>query len=353
MVNKFPVSVIGLMSGTSLDGLDIACCEFDYVDGKYTYNINVATTLPYSTDWKNRLQTIHAQSADEYTFTHVEYGRLLGEKVRQFIQDYAVQADFIASHGHTVFHQPDRRFTAQIGDGASISAITGLPVVCDFRTADMAQGGQGAPLVPIGDKLLFADYQYCLNIGGIANISFEENKIRKAYDVSPANMALNYFASKKGLPYDKDGGLSKTGEVQHDLLQALNELDFYQSYTAKSLGREWFETVFLPVVQKYNYAIEDILRTLTEHIAFQIGKVCRQQGNLLITGGGAKNIFLVSRIASYTNNCKICIPDTLLIDYKEALIFAFLGLLRVKGQINCLKSVTGAVADTVGGAIYY
>jgi anhydro-N-acetylmuramic acid kinase len=282
----------------------------------------------------------------------VEYGRLLGNFVKNFIKEYQIKADFVASHGHTVFHQPDKGFTAQIGDGAAIAAVAQLPVVCDFRTMDVALGGQGAPLVPIGDKLLFSDYHYCLNIGGIANISFDENGTRKAFDISPANMALNYFADKIGLPYDKDGELSKKGQLKNNLFQELNALDFYQIHSSKSLGREWFETFFLPIVLKYNYSVEDSLRTLVEHIAFQIGKVCKKQGNILITGGGAKNKFLIECIFKYTPSCQICIPDTLLIDYKEALIFAFLGLLRMEEQVNCLKSVTGAGKDSIGGAVY-
>ena len=340
------------MSGTSLDGLDIACCEFDCMERQFAYKINVAETCPYSDEWREKLQTLPQQDAFTYAKTHVEYGHLMGQLVKKFMDDHHLKADFIASHGHTVFHQPDKGLTAQIGDGAAIAAIAQLPVVCDFRTVDVAYGGQGAPLVPIGDKLLFADYQYCLNIGGIANISFDEQGVRRAYDVTVANMALNYFANKADLPYDKEGELSKKGELKNDLFHELNALDFYQFGAAKSLGREWFEAIFLPVVLKYNYLTEDTLRTLVEHIAFQIGKVCKEQGKLLITGGGAKNKFLVTRIASYTPHCQVYIPDLLLIDYKEALIFALLGLLRIREEVNCLKSVTGAAANSIGGAVY-
>ena len=345
--------VIGLMSGTSLDGLDIACCEFAFCDGKWSYKILAAKTYSYSVEWGRRLQTLCGQDAYTYAKTNVEYGHLLGDFVKKFMAEHKVKANCIASHGHTIFHQPEKGFTAQIGDGAAIAAVAQLPVVCDFRTVDVAYGGQGAPLVPIGDKLLFADYQYCLNIGGIANISFDKNGIRKAFDVSPANMVLNYFAEKMGLPYDADGELARKGELKNDLLQELNALDFYQFHSAKSLGREWFETVFLPIVLKYNYSTTDTLRTTTEHVAVQIGRACGEKGKILLTGGGAKNIFLTERIASYLPQCQVCIPDALLIDYKEALVFAFLGLLRMTEQVNCLKSVTGAEKDSVGGAVYY
>ena len=345
-------TIIGLMSGTSLDGLDIACCEFAFCGGKWNYNILSAHTYSYSDEWKEKLQTLSQQNAFTYAKTHVEYGHLMGQFVKKFMTDYAVNADYIASHGHTIFHQPHIGLTAQIGDGAALAAVSGLPVICDFRYMDVALGGQGAPLVPIGDKLLFADYQYCLNIGGIANISFDEQGVRMAYDISPANMALNYFANKMGLLYDKDGDCSRKGQLKTDLFNELNALDFYQSYTAKSLGREWFETVFLPLVLQYHYTTEDALRTLVEHIAFQIGKVCKQKGNILITGGGAKNRFLVERMAYHIPHCRICIPDSLLIDYKEALVFAFLGLLRIQEKTNCLQSVTGAKKDSVGGAVY-
>ena len=347
-------TIIGLMSGTSLDGLDVACCEFELYEEKWNYKILAAQTYSYSDEWQKRLQTLSKQDAFTYVKTHIEYGRLMGQFVKKFREEHHVNADYIASHGHTVFHQPHRNLTAQIGDGAALSAESGLTVVCDFRSMDVAMGGQGAPLVPLGDKLLFADYQYCLNIGGIANISFDEQGIRKAYDISVANMALNYFAQREGMPFDRDGLCSKSGVVQSDLFEALNLLPFYTDYTSKSLGREWFETVFLPVIFRYNYTNIDILSTVTEHIAYQIGRTVEGKpiGKMLITGGGANNTFLIERISYYIPYIQIVIPDSLLVDYKEALIFAFLGCLRIHNQVNCLKSVTGAKMDTVGGAVY-
>ena len=347
-------TIIGLMSGTSLDGLDVACCEFAFCNGKWSYKILAANTYSYSVEWGRRLQTLCEQNAYIYAKTHVEYGHLMGNFVKKFMEDYKVQADHIASHGHTIFHQPNVQLTSQIGDGAALAAASGLPVVCDFRTMDVALGGQGAPLVPVGDKLLFSDYQYCLNIGGIANISFDENGIRKAFDISVANMALNYFAEREGMPFDKDGLQAGRGEVRSDLFEELNLLSFYKGYNSKSLGWEWFEQVFLPVIARYNYTNTDVLSTLTEHIAYQIERSVagKPNGKMLVTGGGAKNKFLIERMSFYLPHIQIVIPDDLLVDYKEALIFAFLGCLRVNNQINCLKSVTGARRDSIGGAVY-
>ena len=342
------------MSGTSLDGLDVCCCEFEFYAEKWNYKILAANTYAYSAEWKEKLQSLPQQNAFIYAKTHAEYGHLLGYFVKKFIAEHNVNADYIASHGHTIFHQPHIGLTSQIGDGAALAAVSGLPIICDFRSMDVALGGEGAPLVPIGDKLLFADYQYCTNIGGIANISFDENKIRKAFDISPANMALNYFAEREGMPFDKDGLQAGRGVVQSDLLHELNLLPFYFDYTSKSLGREWFESVFLPVIARYNYHNTNILSTITEHIAYQIGRAVKGKsaGKMLVTGGGAKNSFLMQRISFYLPHIQIVIPDNLLVDYKEALIFAFLGCLRVNNQTNCLKTVTGATTDHIAGAVY-
>ena len=351
---KIKNTIIGLMSGTSLDGLDVCCCEFECYNEKWNYNILAANTYSYSAEWKVRLQTLSQQNAFTYAKTHVEYGHLMGGVVKKFIEKYAVKANYIASHGHTVFHQPHIGLTSQIGDGAALAAVTNLPVICDFRSMDVALNGEGAPLVPVGDKLLFSDYQYCLNIGGITNISFDENGIRRAFDISPANMVLNYFAEREGMPFDKDGLQASKGKIQPDLLHDLNVLPFYTDYTSKSLGREWFESVFLPVIDRYNYSNIDILSTVTEHIAYQIGRAVSKKtnGKMLITGGGAKNSFLIKRISFYLPYIQMIIPDSLLVDYKEALIFAFLGCLRIHNQINCLKTVTGSVADHIAGAVY-
>lgn len=342
------------MSGTSLDGLDVAACEFTYSSGKWNYQIHAAETYSYSKEWKQHLSSLEKQDALVFVQTDIEYGYLLGNTVNCFMEKYNFTPDYIASHGHTIFHQPFNGFTSQIGNGAVLAAVSSKNVICDFRTKDVALAGQGAPLVPIGDKLLFPEYDYCLNIGGFCNISFDENGNRRAFDISPANMALNYFADKENLPFDKDGRLARNGMIKDDLFHALNAIDFYEKYTFKSLGKEWFENVFLPVVFSFNYNNLDILATITEHIAYQISRAIKytKEKKMLMTGGGVKNKFLAERIAYYLPEMELIIPNKLLIDYKEALIFAFLGCLRIENQINCLQTVTGSKCDHIAGAVY-
>ena len=344
------------MSGTSLDGLDIAYCHFRIVDNQWQFDIPCATTVPYSEEWKTNLSTLSQASAEQYAKIDTLLGHYIGQEVAKFVASNHLQVDFVASHGHTIFHQPQCQFTAQIGHGAAIAAECACPVVCDFRTLDVALGGQGAPLVPIGDAILFADYTYCLNIGGIANVSYKYGEKRIAFDISPANMAFNFFANQLGKEYDKDGLSAKAGQFNQNLFDSLNRLDYYHQAYPKSLGREWFEQVFLPAV--YNEKIvkpEDILSTLCHHAAFQLSQVIENKsGNsVLLTGGGAKNSFLVDLFQQYAPKVKFVVPEKSIIDYKEALIFALLGVLRWNGQYNCLSSVTGAVKNAVGGAIYY
>ena len=351
---KNALKIIGLMSGTSLDGLDVAACEFDFSQGKWNYQIHAAETFSYSDFWKQRLQTLDKQDAQTFVQTDTEYGRLLGETVKDFLKKYNFSADYIASHGHTIFHQPHAGFTSQIGNGAVLAAVSGVNVVCDFRSTDVALSGQGAPLVPVGDALLFYDYDYCLNIGGFSNISFAKNGVRKAFDISPANIALNYFANKENCLFDKNGQLARQGKLQNDLFNALNTIDFYQNHHAKSLGKEWFETLFLPIIFSFDCTNKDILATLTEHIAFQVSRSIKETENkkMLMTGGGVKNTFLIEKIIHYLPDLECVIPDELLIDYKEALIFAFLGCLRIDNKMNCLQTVTGGTRDHIAGAIY-
>jgi anhydro-N-acetylmuramic acid kinase len=294
------------------------------------------------------------QSGIELAFTNNLLGKYFGEITRDFIQKHDLKPDFIASHGHTIFHLPNEGLTLQIGSGAEIAAQTGLTTVCDFRSLDIALGGQGAPLVPVGDKLLFSEFQFCLNLGGFANISFDDDGRRIAFDVCPLNTVLNFLANKINLDFDEDGRIASGGNVDTTLLNALNEIPFYSAKPPKSLGREWLETSFMPVLQNSQLGVPDKMRTVVEHFAVQIAAVTKDQpsGKMLITGGGALNRFLVERISYHSSN-QIIIPDPLIINFKEALIFAFLGVLRLNNIPSCLSSVTGASFDNIGGAVYF
>lgn len=367
--------VIGIMSGTSLDGVDLAYCVFkmgnaDSVnklndfkkeerqdtttdDKNWSYEVRKATTIPYPEALKQKLAQAMSLSGYELALLHNELGRYIGTQVNEFMADFAEEVELIASHGHTVFHRPDLGMTLQIGSGADIAASCGKPTVCDFRTLDVALGGQGAPLVPIGDELLFGQYDICLNLGGISNLSYRENGLRKAYDISPCNIVLNQLAQQMGKEYDEDGIIAQSGRIDMPLLEKLNRLGYYQQTGTKSLGREWIDSEFFPILNSSHLSVPDQMRTVCEHIAFQIAEACNSAGgkSLLITGGGAHNTFLIDLIRQKFHG-QVIIPDDNTIDFKEAIIFAFLGMLRANGLPNCLASVTGAKRDSCGGAIY-
>jgi anhydro-N-acetylmuramic acid kinase len=344
--------VIGLMSGTSLDGLDIAYCTFTRGD-RWQFELIDATTFSYDEHWRGRLRNAHALSGMELTQLHVDLGVLHGACVKSFMDSRSAQVDFIASHGHTVFHQPHLGVTLQIGSAAQIAAAAGVDVIADFRTTDVSHGGQGAPLVPIGDLWLFGNYPMCLNLGGIANVSVKESLHIEAFDIGLCNMALNHYAEKLGVSYDHDGNLSREGSLNDVLLQQLNSLAFFMQPAPKSLGKEFWVNEFLPIVERSGVNEHDALRTITEHISIQIGAALtrRNLGEILVTGGGAHNGYLMERIAAHAHH-RLVVPDKKIVDFKEALIFAFLGALRMAGESNALASVTGARRDSVGGAIY-
>jgi len=346
-------SVIGLMSGTSLDGLDLAFCQFDYEDAKgWSFKIVAAECYPYSQSWKQKLNDAHLLSGLDLLLLDQEYGQYIGEIIVSFKDKFNADPDFIASHGHTVFHRPDKRLSFQMGSGASIYAKTGIPVVCDFRSVDVNLGGQGAPLVPAGDAILFKEYDYCMNLGGIANISFDKEGIRLAYDICGCNLLLNALANEIGLEYDESGKIAETGVINNELLDMLDQWDYYQKSAPKSLDKETMLSELLPLIQDFPVSIADKLATVSEHITFQISKAIEKDaGSVLITGGGALNKTLVSKIKKKTI-LKVIVPDEELIHFKEALIFAFLGVLRVLNQNNTYASVTGASHDSIGGAIY-
>ena len=344
--------VIGLMSGTSLDGLDIAFCEFHQSDGRWNYRIVHAETISYSKEWRDRLSNLESGTAFDFAAADCSYGHLLGKCTRQFIDLHHLRPDFIASHGHTIFHQPQKMLTTQIGKGAAIAAETGFHVVSDFRSLDVALGGQGAPLVPIGDRLLFPDFDYCLNLGGFANISYEKAGSRIAFDICPVNIVLNKLANILDLGYDPEGQNAGRGMINAELLGKLNSLSFYGEPPPKSLGKEWVIQHISPLLEDAKCSVNDLLATYCEHVAIQVASSVQggAEKKLLITGGGAFNNFLIGRIQHHTN-IRIVLPDAHTINYKEALIFAFLGVLRWRNEVNCLCSVTGASRDSSGGLI--
>lgn len=342
--------IIGLMSGTSLDGLDIVKCIFKK-EKKWSYIVEKYETIEYSVFWEEKLKNLHKKDTKEITKCGIEYGKYLGVKVNDFLKKNNLKTDYISSHGHTIFHDPKNQYTLQIGDGESILNTTNITTINNFRELDISLFGEGAPLVPIGDLHLFNKYKYCLNLGGFANISEKkaENNII-AFDICVVNFVLNMLSNKLGYKYDNKGQISQGGGINKLLLDQLNKLDFFKNKGAKSLGREWVETDIFPLLEKTTISIEDKMRTFTEHIAIQIGKYLRNK-SVLVTGGGVYNDFLIERIKYYSNS-EIIIPKTETIDFKEAIIFAFLGVLKLRNENNCLSSVTSAIRDCSGGEIF-
>ncbi len=347
-------NVIGVMSGTSLDGIDLAHIEFKIKDNQWSFTILECDTVGYSSDWILKLKNAVDFSDTELKILNQEYTKLLGTIISEFISKHQItNLDAVCSHGHTILHQPQNGFTLQIGNLPEIATLTQQTVVCDFRVQDVQLGGQGAPLVPIGDQILFSEYDYCLNLGGFSNISFEENGNRIAFDISPVNTVLNFYSNQLGRDYDDKGQISKTGKRHKHLLEELNSLDFYQKKHPKSLGFEFVKEIILPIIESYPISTEDKLRTFTEHIAIQTALALNgSKKNLLITGGGAYNDFLIERIQHYLPNSKIIIPSKKILEFKEALIFALLGVLKLRNEINVLSSVTGATKDHSSGIIY-
>jgi anhydro-N-acetylmuramic acid kinase len=347
-------NVIGVMSGTSLDGVDLAHIKFTVHNQKWTFEILESETIVYSKKWVNELKTAVDYSEIELKNLNAAYTVLLASIVSDFIKKHKIEnLDAVCSHGHTILHQPQNGFTLQIGNLPEISKLTQQTVVCDFRVQDVQLGGQGAPLVPIGDRILFSEYNYCMNLGGFSNVSFEENNKRIAFDISPVNTVLNFYANQLGFDYDNKGQISRTGNCNEILLNQLNSLDFYQKKHPKSLGFEFVKEVILPMIENYSISIEDKLNTFTEHVALQIALALpNKKGTLLITGGGAYNDFLIERIQFHLPEMEIIIPSNKILEFKEALIFALLGVLKLRGEINVLQSVTGAKHDHSSGVIY-
>ena len=340
--------IIGLMSGTSLDGIDLVKCIFTKKE-KWGFILESCKTIEYPKYWKDKLCTLHSESKKNIQKYDKEYGKYLGELINKFIDENSLKVDYISSHGHTIFHQPENRYTLQIGDGNTISNCTNITTINNFRSLDISLGGQGAPLVPIGDLHLFTNYKYCLNLGGFANISEKKEDII-AFDICPVNIVMNEICKEINRTYDNNGEIARKGKIIHSVLNKLNELEYYRKGPPKSLAREWVEANINPIFNRENYTTEDKLSTFCEHIAIQIGLLLKNN-SVLVTGGGAFNKYLMERINKYSSS-DIILPKTEIINFKEAIIFAFLGVLRLENTNNCLSSVTGAERDNCGGDIY-
>lgn len=351
---KESYNVIGVMSGTSLDGVDIAHIHFGIKEQKWSFELLECETIAYSQEWMAKLQTAVGLPAPELDKLNVDYTLLLGGMIADFIKKYSItNIDAVCSPGHTVLHQPENGVTFQIGNLPEIANVVDQTVVCDFRIEDVQMGGQGAPLVPFGDRLLFSAYDYCINLGGFSNISFEENGQRIAFDICPVNTVLNHYANLTGVAYDDKGQLARKGKTESSLLSKLNQLDYYYRPYPKSLGIEFVNDTVLPLIESFQIAPEDKLRTFTEHIAFQIDLALpNAKKSILFTGGGAYNSFLMERILFHVPEMRVVIPEKKLLEYKEALIFGLLGILKLRNEINILASVTGAKEDHSSGKIF-
>lgn len=354
---------IGLMSGSSLDGLDIVFASFTERGGQWTFKLEAADCVPYEEAWKNRLSGATLLSASEYCLLDIDFGHYVGELVNQFLEKFGLQyqVSVIGSHGHTSFHMPAQRLTAQLGNGAALAARTGLPVVNDLRAMDVALGGQGAPVVPMGEKFLFPEYELLMNIGGIANISLA-GPTCIAFDICPANRVLNLLAQQRGQEFDKDGELAATGTINERLLQQLNAFSYYQKPFPKSLANEMGTHEIFPLLQSSGSSLQDQLSTYVAHIAVQTASAVQQllsqrdlsSARMLVTGGGAFNSFLMQQIREQLLplGVNVVIPDSSLVQYKEALIMGFLAVLRWRQEFTVLSSVTGASRDSIGGALW-
>lgn len=354
-MNEQNYNVLGVMSGTSLDGVDLAHISLTLQGQKWSYIIHESQTIPYSPEWVKRLQTAIDFDADALATLNQDYTALLAGIINEFIaQNNIKNIDAVCSHGHTILHQPQNGFTLQIGNLPQLADLINNTVVCDFRVQDVAMGGQGAPLVPIGDRVLFSEYDFCLNLGGFSNISFEEMGERIAYDICPVNTVLNYYATKLGHAYDAGGAIAASGSVVPELLEVLNSLDYYEAPYPKSLGFEFVKGAVLSIMENSTASIEDKLCTFTIHIAMQIAYAIlnkKENGSLLITGGGAYNSFLIKKIREFLPLTTVAIPDDKTIEYKEALIFALLGVLKLRDEVNVLCSVTGAKSNHSSGVV--
>lgn len=362
---------IGLMSGSSLDGLDVALCRMETARSDVEFEISdweilAAETFPFSDFWKKRLRDLPSSSAFELADAHAAFGGYMGSFVNRFFASQNLKTphiDLIASHGHTIFHEPAQGFTTQIGDGAALAAATGCTVVADFRTADVALGGQGAPLAPIADKLLFPSHDFYLNLGGIANLSGDAGNHFVAFDVTGANQILNAvtqrFFQKN---YDENGGLARSGKLEISLLEKMEALPFFDLPYPKSLSNQWVQKNLVELALETKAPPSDLLHTTCVHVGRQLAKsisqiiekegIKKEKYRLLPSGGGVFNSFLMECIQVENPNVEIVSPDKKVADFKEAALMALMGVMRLEGVPNCMASVTGAERDAMGGVVF-
>ncbi|CAD8171054.1 unnamed protein product [Paramecium octaurelia] len=343
-------TIVGVMSGTSLDGIDLALIRFENINQQWHYKILSAQTYLYEQSWIDLLKNAHALQQCEIESFNLNYTHHLAQQINKFTSQFQdVKIDAICSHGHTIIHKPKEGITIQIGNLPILPQLVKTTVVCDFRVQDVKLGGNGAPLVPLGDRILFHEYHYRINLGGFSNISYERDNLTLAYDICPVNTVLNRLAFPKN--YDENGDISRSGIVNPNLLDQLNNLEYYKLAPPKSLGVEWVYDCILPLIESFDLSQQDKLCTFCEHIAYQIGKsIGKQDEKVLFTGGGVQNKYLMERIHHYVKNVQIL--DQQASDFKEALIFGLLGVLKLRNEINVLSSVTGASHDHSSGYIY-
>lgn len=351
---KKTYNVVGVMSGTSLDGIDLVYAKFQLND-IWDFEIISSETISYTPLWYDVLKKLVSYTTGELEQIDTDYTDYLATIINNFISKHQIkQIDAICTHGHTALHRPEEGLTYQIGNKPKLATLLNKTTVCDFRMQDVAYGGQGAPLVPIGDKLLFFEYDFCVNLGGFANISTELDRDRIAFDICPVNIVLNHYVAPFGVDYDDSGKIASTGSINFELLNALNALEFYKEHHPKSLGLEWVNINIFPLIDSFKIETKDILRTFVEHIAVQVASEINEKNDssVCVTGGGAYNEFLIEQIRSLSKN-KIIIPSDDIVEFKEALIFGFLGVLKLRSEVNCLMSVTGASKDHSSGKIYH
>lgn len=352
-----PIVAAGLMSGTSMDGIDIVACAFSKSSAGWKYEVLASDFIPYNAYWKNKLQSANSLTGFELIHLHKNYGVFCGQHLDRFQLNHHLKIEVAGSHGHTIFHNPDKLVSFQLGDGAAIYALSNIPTVSDFRAVDVCLAGEGAPLVPIGDELLFSEYDFCLNLGGIANVSLnnKENK-RIAWDIAGCNLLLNTIVAELGLSYDEGGKIAATGTVNPELVNKLNQQEYYKLAAPKSLDKDRMLADFLPVIALFPISTPDKLACVSNHIAEQISLsiqpfIKSSNQKILITGGGAWNDFLIQEIKKNLA-IQVIVPDEKTINFKEAIIFAFLAVLRVLNIENSLKTVTGANKDSLGGSLF-